>query len=79
MNHNGLMSIAKKMVKVAASAKCDYIKFQTFNPEKLVAKNLKLANYQKKIQRILIHKGIIIKVSSFKKNHIEIVKSVKKE
>ncbi len=79
VNHNGLMSIAKKMVRVAASAKCDYIKFQTFNPEKLVAKNLKLANYQKKNSKnINTQRALLSKLVLSKKNHIEIVKECKK-
>ena len=69
MNHNGLMSIAKKMVKVAASAKCDYIKFQTFNPEKLVAKNLKLANYQKNSKNINTQRALLSKLVLSKKSH----------
>lgn len=48
VNHNGSLEIAKKMVLVAAQAGADYIKFQTFCPEKLVSKSAQKADYQKK-------------------------------
>lgn len=47
VNHNGEFELAKKMVDVAKEAGVDYIKFQTFIPEKLVAKNAEKAQYQK--------------------------------
>ncbi|SHI96161.1 N-acetylneuraminate synthase [Anaerovibrio lipolyticus DSM 3074] len=47
VNHNGDIIIAKKMVDVAKMAGVDYIKFQTFVPEKLVSRYAEKANYQK--------------------------------
>ncbi len=47
VNHNGDFELAKKMVDVAKAAGVDYIKFQTFIPEKLVSKNAEKAQYQK--------------------------------
>ncbi len=47
VNHNGDFELAKKMVDVAKDAGVDYIKFQTFIPEKLVSKNAEKAQYQK--------------------------------
>ena len=47
VNHNGDITIAKKMIKVAAESGADYVKFQTFNVDKLVSKEAKLAYYQK--------------------------------
>lgn len=47
VNHNGKLSRAIKMVDIAAKAKADYIKFQTFIPENLSQKNMNLAKYQK--------------------------------
>lgn len=46
VNHNGSIKIAKKMVDAAVCAGVDAIKFQTFNPEKLVCRNAKKARYQ---------------------------------
>lgn len=47
VNHNGSVEIAKKMVLAAKEAGADYIKFQTFCPEKLVSKSARKADYQK--------------------------------
>ena len=38
VNHNGSLELAKQMIEEAARAGADYIKFQTFKPEKLVSK-----------------------------------------
>ncbi len=47
VNHNGSMDLAKQMVKAAKEAGADYVKFQTFIPEKLVSRYAKKAEYQK--------------------------------
>ena len=47
VNHNGSFELAKKMVDAAKEAGVDYIKFQTFNPKKLVSKYAEKAEYQK--------------------------------
>jgi N,N'-diacetyllegionaminate synthase len=47
VNHNGDFGLAKKMVDAAHEAGADYIKFQTFVPEKLVSKYAGKAEYQK--------------------------------
>ena len=47
VNHNGSIKIAKKLIDVAAKAKADMVKFQTFKAENLVTKNAKKADYQK--------------------------------
>lgn len=48
VNHNGNYETAMQMVKAAEKAGADYIKFQTFVPEKLVSASAKKAEYQKK-------------------------------
>lgn len=47
VNHNGNFELAKKMVDAAKEAGVDYVKFQTFNPKKLVSKYAEKAEYQK--------------------------------
>lgn len=47
VNHNGSMTIAKQMVEKAKQAGADYVKFQTFVPEKLVSRFAQKAEYQK--------------------------------
>lgn len=46
VNHNGSLTIAKKLVEKAKEAGADCIKFQTFCPEMLVCKSAVRANYQ---------------------------------
>tara|TARA_B100001248_G_C27397198_1_gene466432 strand:- start:70 stop:1068 length:999 start_codon:yes stop_codon:yes gene_type:complete len=48
VNHNGSISIAKKLIDMAVKAGADAVKFQTFKAENLVIMNAKKANYQKK-------------------------------
>lgn len=47
VNHNGDINLAKKMVDAAKQAGVDYVKFQTFNPKKLVSRYAEKAEYQK--------------------------------
>lgn len=46
VNHNGSIENAFRLVDAAVDASVDYIKFQTFKADKLVAKTAKKANYQ---------------------------------
>ncbi|WP_158859881.1 N-acetylneuraminate synthase [Lunatibacter salilacus] len=48
VNHNGDLNLAKELIQVAADAGADYVKFQTFNADKLVSKAAKKAAYQSK-------------------------------
>ena len=47
VNHNGDITLAKRLVDAAVSAGADAVKFQTFKAEKLVCKNAEKADYQK--------------------------------
>src|SRR3954468_14376634 len=46
VNHNGELELAKKLVDAAAEAGADAVKFQTWQTEKLVARDAPLAAYQ---------------------------------
>ena len=46
VNHNGNLSLAKKLVLAAKRSGADAVKFQNFTAEKLVTKNAKKAPYQ---------------------------------
>lgn len=48
VNHNGSLEEAKKLVDIAASAKADYVKFQTFKAEQLTVSDCPTASYQQK-------------------------------
>jgi len=47
VNHNGDLEKARALVDVAADAGADFVKFQTFTADKLVAANAPKAEYQK--------------------------------
>lgn len=46
VNHNGNIALAKELIDVAAKAGVDYVKFQTFQADKLVKRDAKKADYQ---------------------------------
>ena len=48
VNHNGKISLAKKLIDVAKKAGADAVKFQTFFAEKLAIKKSPKVDYQKK-------------------------------
>jgi len=47
VNHNGDIKLAKKLIKEAAKAGADAVKFQTFKTEKIVTQFAELTEYQK--------------------------------
>jgi N,N'-diacetyllegionaminate synthase len=48
VNHNGSLEIAHKLIDIAADAKADAVKFQTFNSESLARPGAAKAAYQQK-------------------------------
>lgn len=46
VNHNGDLDQAEKLIKVAADAGADFVKFQTFQVDKITSKKAKRAEYQ---------------------------------
>jgi N,N'-diacetyllegionaminate synthase len=48
VNHNGSLENAKKLILAGAEAGVDYVKFQTFKANKLVSRDAKKADYQKR-------------------------------
>ena len=53
INHNGKISLAKKLVNLAKKVGADAVKFQTFIPENVMTKKCELANYQKNIGKYI--------------------------
>lgn len=47
VNHNGDMNLAKKLIDIACEAKADYVKFQTWITDNVMAKGAPKAEYQK--------------------------------
>jgi N-acetylneuraminate synthase len=48
VNHNGSLAIAQKMVRAAAVAGADFVKFQVFSPTELTTPSAPKAGYQKR-------------------------------
>lgn len=48
VNHNGSPEMARQMIREAAAAGADYVKFQTFRAERLVSASAKKADYQRR-------------------------------
>ncbi len=46
VNHNGSLELAKRLIDVAADARADIVKFQTFKTESVVTKDAAKAKYQ---------------------------------
>ena len=46
VNHNGELELAKRLIRVAAKSGADFVKFQTFNADRLVTKKVRKAKYQ---------------------------------
>ncbi len=47
VNHNGDINLAKKLIDIAANAKVNAIKFQTYNSDSLILRSTSKVNYQK--------------------------------
>nr|WP_306429630.1 N-acetylneuraminate synthase family protein [Sphingobacterium sp. E70] len=52
VNHNGSLENAFRLVDAAVDAGVDYVKFQTFKADKLVAKSAKKRIIKSRIQRM---------------------------
>lgn len=50
VNHNGSLDNALELIRLAADAGADYVKFQTFKSENLVSSKAEKANYQQQNQ-----------------------------
>lgn len=46
VNHNGSLKMAKELIRIAADANADYVKFQTFNSKLVVTESADKADYQ---------------------------------
>ena len=75
VNHNGDINLAKKLIDVAAEAKVDYVKFQTFNSNNLVSKFAEKATYQKENTRDENESQLemLQKLELSKENHFELI------
>ncbi len=79
VNHNGDISIAKKLIEYAKNADADYVKFQTFNADNLTTAEAGLADYQKKQSSDYSNQYEMLKKYELsKENHIDLINHCKK-
>ena len=80
VNHNGSIPLAKKLIDVASKAGADYVKFQTFDVDNLILKNIKIASYQKKNLKKKISQYLMLKKYILtENNHQELINYSKKK
>ena len=68
VNHNGNISLAKKLIKHAKDAGADFVKFQCYNTNELVTSKAKKAKYQKKFNKSENQKQMLKKYELSEKN-----------
>lgn len=78
VNHNGKLSLAKKLIQIAKDKGADAVKFQSFKAEKLVSKNTPKVSYQKKNDKSKSHFEMIKKLELSENDFIKIKKFCKK-
>jgi N,N'-diacetyllegionaminate synthase len=79
VNHNGDLSMAKRLIEVAAEAGADYVKFQTFNSKYVVTSTAKQAGYQTKNTGINESQlDMISRLELSQGNHFELIEHSKK-
>ena len=80
VNHNGNINLAKKLIDVASKAGADYVKFQTFDVDKLILKNTKTASYQKRnLKKNISQYQMLKKYQLADSSHKELLKYSKKK
>ena len=80
VNHNGNLSVAKKLIDEAKKAGCDFVKFQSFKAENLVKKGTKITSYQKKnIKKNISQITMLKKLELSEKNHKDLHKYCKRK
>ena len=80
VNHNGKVSMAKKLIDIAKKANADFVKFQIFKAEDLVKKKSPLALYQKKnIGKNISQYEMLKKLELDQKEHIILIDYCKKK
>ena len=80
VNHNGSMHKAKQLIKKAAEAEVNFVKFQTFSADRLVTKTAKKAAYQvQKTANFESQHTMIKKLELSRKMHEELISCCQQE
>ena len=79
VNHNGNISLAKKLIDHAKLAGADYIKFQLYKTNELVTENASTTKYQKNFDRKISQYQLLKKYELSKYNILKLKKYSKKK
>jgi len=80
INHNGKISIARKLIDLAKKSGANAVKFQTFITEKLITNNEELMPYQKINIKKKINQFQMLKHNELtKEDHIKLINYCKKK
>ena len=75
VNHNGKISLAKKLIEIAKKCNADAVKFQLFNALDLVTQNAPKAKYQKKNEKNYSNQFDMLKKYQLNFNELKILKN----
>lgn len=79
VNHNGSISIAKKLIDTASKAGANAVKFQSFTADAIASNQAQKANYQKNTTNPSENQyQMLKKLELNEKDHIELIKHCKK-
>lgn len=78
VNHNGDMKLAHQLIKKAAEAGADIVKFQTFQAKRLSTNYAEKANYQKKTTVESTQQEMLEKLELKHHQHLELIQTCKK-
>ncbi len=70
VNHNGSIELAKELIDIAAKAKVDYVKFQSFKAQKVISAKAEKANYQKVNDNSATQLEMVKKLELTERDHI---------
>ena len=75
VNHNGNLSIAKRLIDGAKKCGANFVKFQIFNPEEITTPFAKKANYQKKNYKKFTNQYEMLKKFNFTFKQFKLIKN----
>lgn len=80
VNHNGSLSLAKKLIDVAVKANADFVKFQSFKSDLISTQNAKKTFYQSKsIKKYSNQLEMLKDLELTEENHIKLLKYCEKK
>jgi N-acetylneuraminate synthase len=79
VNHNGSIELAKELIDIAAKAKVDYVKFQSFIAQKVISAKAEKANYQKVNDNSATQLEMVKKYELTERDHIILSEYCKKK